>query len=107
MTMSQLKQKLDLSNEPRNVARILTLKKKQALKMNPELGYEFNLKEMFGLMHYKGIYYEVTFDTSDLKIEYLFPDGDYSNDCLENHLNDDDIEYMIKHSGLLRVEMME
>lgn len=100
-----IEQKLDLKDEPESVARILTLKKRQVKKMNPDITDQFNIKEMYGLMRYKGIYYEVTFDTSDLQINYLFPNGDYSNDTLEDHLTDDDMEFMIKHAGLLRVEL--
>lgn len=97
-----IKAKLNLDNEPTNVARILTLTKQQVKQMNQEITNNYNILEYYGIMNYKNKYYEVTFNSKDLKLHFLYDDGD--ND-LSNYLNKEDMKYMIENAKLVRIEI--
>jgi len=97
-----IKAKLNLDNEPTNVARILTLTKQQVKQMNEEITNNYNILEYYGIMNYKNKYYKVTFNSKDLKLHFLYEDGD--ND-LSNHLNKEDMKYMIENAKLVRIEL--
>ena len=111
-----LRQKLNLSNEKYGVARILTLKKRQARKMFDEyIQYkdDFWCLEMWGLCHCRGVFSEVTFDAKELELHCLYPDGYYAVrgtkeqqiEEIKNHVGEDQIDYFLKHAGLLRLEL--
>jgi len=97
-----IKAKLNLDNEPTNVARILTLTKQQVKQMNEEITNNYNILEYYGIMNYKNKYYEVTFNSKDLKLHFLHEDGD--ND-LNNYLNNKEMKYVIENARLVRIEI--
>jgi hypothetical protein len=97
-----IKAKLNLDNEPTNVARIFTLTKQQVKQMNQEITNNYNILEYYGIMNYKNKYYEVTFNNKDLTLHFLYDEGD--ND-LSNYLNNEEMKYMIENAKLVRIEI--